>query len=362
MAKHSHIILLLASTLLFVNCAQEEDWLPPGPQLATHTPIQWTVQQVPTMRALMNDDLLCSTCTPNTAGVSESIGLWGRFISTTSVDPSYVTVFDATPLTFAPKAQDTNPHNNWNYPGEVKMWELRSVYDFRACYPQQLMSSLMTQMDATVFQGGPINTLTLQEDLLVAATQVNTATADLVKPVKLNMQHIFAAIKFKVKAVDGFLPPSGEGVTSCWLQNQSSATDLFSPSGYLVHSGNASPEIKWYPYESSATPMYEWEHQGISFAYENTLYTPNSGKKGSQYTENDGWLLIVPQTVREGTLRFYYTLKNAGSQAFSVAIPPITYQPGKQYTYLLEIRGSSAELSVTIQPWNHLDASHDIII
>ena len=362
MAKYSCISLLLASTLLFVNCAQEEDLLPPGPQLASKTPIQWSVQQVPASRALMNDDLLQTACTPNAQGVSASIGLWGRYTSTTSTNTGYVTEFDATPLTFAPKAEDTNPHNNWNYPGEVKLWETRAVYDFRACYPQQLMTSLMTQMDATVFQGGPINTLTLQEDLLVAATHVNTATADLVKPVQLKMQHIFAAIKFNVKAVDGFLPPNGEGVTSCWLQNQSSATDLFSPSGYLVHSGNENPEIKWYPYESSATPMYEWVHEGVSFAYENTLYTPNSGKKGSGYTNNDGWLLIVPQTVKEGTLRFYYTLKNAGDQVFSVAIPPITYLPGKQYIYLLEIRGSSAELSVTIKPWNHLDASHDIII
>ena len=81
-----------------------------------------------------------------------------------------------------------------------------------------------------------------------------------------------------LKAVDGFVPATGEGVTSCWLQNKTNATNLFSPSGYLVHSGNASPDITWHPYESSAAPMYKWKHQGVSFDKENTLYTSNNLK------------------------------------------------------------------------------------
>jgi len=130
-----------------------------------------------------------------------------------------------------------------------------------------------------------------------------------------------------------------------------------------MHSGNAEPKIEWYTYESSSAPMYKWENElGISFQSENTLYTYNGGAVGEEYTQNSGWVLIIPQTVQEGTLQFCYTLKNAGEQKFSVYIPSITYEHGKQYTYMLEIRGSEASITLTIKPWNHLDSSYDITL
>ena len=81
---------------------------------------------------------------------------------------------------------------------------------------------------------------------------------------------------------------------------------------------------------------------------------------GSEYTTNDGWLLVVPQKVKAETLRFYYTLKYTGEQIYSVNIPAITYEHGKKYTYMLEISGSDVEISLTIAPWNKMDSSYDI--
>ena len=106
--------------------------------------------------------------------------------------------------------------------------------------------------------------------------------------------------------------------------------------------------------------MYLWKHSGLSFNTEATLYTSNNGNTGSQYTNNDGWLLIVPQQVKEGTLRFYYTLNMTGNQVYSVGIPAITYEYGKKYTYMLEISGSEVDITLTIAPWNKLDSSYDI--
>lgn len=316
-------------------------------------PISWSINPEET-RALANNNKLQSTCTPTADGSNESIGVWGDY---TLGSNATIKEFIATPLTYI-----SGTYNSWEYPGEARYWESQAVYDFRACYPQRLMTSLMTQMDATMFQGGPINTAVLQEDILVAATQVDTRTATLSDPVRLDMKHIFAAIMFKVKATDGFVPALNEGVTSCWLQNSSNETNLFSPSGYLVHSGNLSPRILWHTYESSTAPMYMWEHEGVDFSIENTLYTTNGDMTGKEYTHNDGWLLVVPQTVKEGTLSFCYTLKNAGKQVFTVNIPPITYEYGKKYTYLLEIRGSEVNLKLTIKPWNYLESSYDITL
>ena len=321
--------------------------------------ISWQVEAGAGMqsRVLVDNGVLQEACTPNVDGTNETIGVWGDYTTNTNGQDITIKAFVATPLTYV-----LGTYNDWEYPGEIKFWEAFSLYDFRACYPQKLMTNLMTQMDATMFQGGPINTSVLQEDILVAANQVNTRTANLSDPVRLNMQHIFAAIKFKIKAADGFTPANGEGVTSCWLQNKNNATNLFSPSGYLVYSGNATPVITWHPYESSSAPMYKWEHDGVSFRSENTLYTSNGGKDGEEYTHNDGWVLVVPQTVKEGTLTFNYTLKNAGEQVFSVNIPPVTYEHGKQYTYMLEIRGSEADITLTVKPWNQLDSSYDITL
>lgn len=341
---------MLTALTTIAGCAQETEMFP-EPQPAYPPPICWSIASEDT-RALVNTNLLQASCTPAADGSNESIGVWGNY---TLGSNTTVKEFVATPLTYI-----TGSFNSWEYPGEVKYWEPQALYDFRACYPQRLMTTLMTQMDATMFQGGPINTAILQEDILVAATQVNTRSANLSEPVRLNMQHIFAAIMFKVKATDGFTPAPNEGVTSCWLQNSNGGTNLFSPSGYLVHSGNDSPQITWHTYESSVAPMYMWEHEGVSFNIENTLYTPNSGMTGEEYTQNEGWLLIVPQTVIAGTLNFCYTLKNAGDQVFSVNIPQITYEHGKKYTYMLEIRGSEVELKLTIKPWNHLESSYDI--
>lgn len=364
MKQLCHTYILLTALFVITGCARDADSPFPEPEPAMKHPIFWSVSsaQGGDTRALVDDDLLRESCTPAGDGSNESIGIWGEFTVSENGQETTFQEFDAEPLTYGSKDVDANFYNNWNYAGDARYWESQAVYDFRACYPQGLMTELMTQMNATMFQGGPINTILLQEDILLAAAKVDTRTANLAAPVKLNMQHAFAALKFTVQAVDGFTPAADEGVTSCWLQNKQNATDLFSPSGYLVHSGNSSPVITWYTYESSTTPMYVWKHEGVGFDKLNTLYAPNGGMEGEEYTGNDGWLLIVPQSVKQETLSFCYTLKNAGSQVFSVDIPAITYEPGKKYTYLLEIRGSEVELKLTIKPWNHIESSYDIII
>ena len=361
MRKLCQIYILLTALFIIAGCAQETDFPVPEPLPASRYPISWNIEQIQT-RALVNDNSLRESCKMKADGTNETIGVWGQYTMNQSGQNQTKQEFTATELFYGKDGNENYTLDHWYYTEEDRYWQTPSVYDFRACYPQKLMTSLMTQMDATIFQGGPINTSVLQEDILVAALQVDTRTANLSDAVPLNMQHIFAAVKFNVKAVDGFMPASGEGVTSCWLQNKNNATNLFSPSGYLVHSGNVSPEITWHPYESSAAPMYMWKHQGVSFNEENTLYTPNGGMDGEQYTHNDGWLLIVPQTVKEETLQFCYTLKNAGNQVFAVNIPAITYEDGKKYTYTLEIRGSEVGIDLSIAPWNHIESSHEITI
>lgn len=359
MNKLCRTYLLLTVLLNLAGCAQESE-LVPEPVPASKYPICWSVDlaQGQETRALVDNTLLKASCTAVADGTNESIGIWGQYTLELNGQERTNQEFNGESLTYG--VQDEV--EAWSYTGGARYWRLGAVYDFRACYPQRLMAELMTESDVSKFQGGPINTMELQEDILVAALQVNTETADLTQAVPLNMQHVFAAIQFKIKAATGFTPPSGEGVTSCWLQNQSKETNLFSPSGHLLHTGNENPEIIWYPSESSDAPMYVWKHEGLNFNTTSALYASNGGRDGEIYTRNDGWLLVVPQQVKAETLCFCYTLKITGDKVFTVKIPAITYEHGKRYNYLLEISGSNTELSLEIAPWNKLDSNHEITV
>lgn len=351
--------LLLMFLFGWVACTQENNDVL-SESMDTDIPISWRVQseQGHEARALVDNAMLQTSCKESDGGSQESIGVWGEYTMNVGGQNETNEIFSATPLTYSLQEESYA----WAYPGDPRYWRNQAVYNFRACYPQTLMESLMTQMDATVFQGGPINTMALQKDILVSAIQVDTRTNNWSKVVPLDMQHVFAALRFKVKAESGFTPSFDEGVTSCWLQNKTNASDLFSPSGYLLYSGNQDSDIVWYTYESSDAPMYLWKHKNLSFNEENILYTNNGGLDGEQYTHNDGWLLIVPQTVRPETLQFCYTLSNAGNQVFSVNIPAVTYEHGQMYTYLLQIRGSEVEVELSITPWNLLKSSYDITL
>ena len=341
------IYSLLTALGILVGCTQGADLLPKH----TTYPILWSVnlEQGQDTRALVDAGLLQSMCTQTGDGTNESMGVWGQH---TFKDRTIQDFMD-TPLNYG--------SNAWTYSGDTRYWTLETVYNFRAYYPQKLMAELMTEKSATCFRGR-INTQEVQKDILVTALQIDTRTANLNNAVPLNMQHVFAAIKFKVKAIDGFTPSIGDGITSCWLQNATDASDLFSPSGTLDHIGNEIPEINWSKDLSTIAPMYKWEHESLNFDTETMFYASNGNGVGNVYTQNDGWLLVIPQEVKSETLSFCYTRKNTGDKVFSVKIPAITYERGKRYNYLLEINGASAELSLSIQPWNMKDFSYKISV
>lgn len=357
---YTHTFRLISSTLLLgLSACSGDNGLLPKPESKSNT-INWAVNSSVVMqsRVLVDDDVLQNACKPVPGGTCESVGVWGQYVIEENGQPSTHAEFTAVPLTYAAKTEETNPYNNWNYPGKARAWTYGGIYTFCACYPQTLMESLMTEITPTILQG-VVNTAEVQADLLVASAYVDTNTSVPSGPVPLEMKHILAALRFGVQAEQGY-DPGDDAVTSCWLQNQIAVTDLFSTSGYLVYSGNETSTIVWHPYESNTIPMYVWEHSmGLTFNDESKtwLYTDNAD---NAYTTNDGWLLVVPQQVKSNSLHFCYTLKNAPGKVFTRVVPPITYQPGYKYTYGLSIGGADATLTLTIAPWNRLESSYNI--
>mgnify|MGYP003292448916 CR=1 FL=1 len=186
-------LLLLAACKTETIVPQPEEPEQPAQPLQS---IRWSVCSAET-RALVDDNILQTSCIPVESGNYHSIGVWGQYTINENGQQTTNTEFSATPLTFSRKPTDTNPYNDWNYPGDTRYWRMDAKYDFRACYPQKRMTELMTQMDATIIQGA-VNTSVLQEDLLVAAAQVSTAITTPRGPVPLLMKHIFAALRFKI--------------------------------------------------------------------------------------------------------------------------------------------------------------------
>ena len=100
-------------------------------------------------------------------------------------------------------------------------------------------------------------------------------------------------------------------------------------------------------------------------------YTQTGTTDGGLFTENDGWLLILPQ-ASSGNLQFCFTTRNAEEGIYRVNIPKGTeyddsgaviseeYQPGKRYTYTIRITEADVELTITAADWNMRDSSYDI--
>ena len=359
--------IVLFGSICLAGCnGSGEDF--PTPSDQEKLPIVWQVQSQKAVesKALINDNsALQQACTPDSEGKSESIGIWGSY----EVDAYTFLEFDAVPLTYAAKVGNTtNPSHMWNYPGDNKWWEPGAKYIFRACFPMKTMQELMSEINPKIIQG-MVTTSTVQTDLMAASAYVEATGENMSKTVQLQMRHLFSAVKFSVKAKQGYSPGNDEKVNSCWLENKDDNGGRFSTSGYLVYSGIVDSEsIVWTKSSSNSNKMYYWEHKnGISIPLStvaaSALYVNDSDETtpGDIYCNNENWVLIIPQK-NDGSLHFGYTLSNAGSLEFKVPIPAITYEPGKLYNYVLEISGADAQITLTIADWNQLDSSYNIVL
>lgn len=361
--------IILFSAISLIGCNGSGEEILPTPTNQDKLPIVWQVQSKSVMesKALINDNIaLQNACTP-TGG--KSIGIWGSYEEDAYGQVLTFLEFDAVPLTYGTKTEDTtNPYNTyWNYPGKNKLWEPGARYTFRACFPLNFVLDNKFEINPQIIQG-MVATSTMQTDLLAASAYVEATGENMSKPVQLQMRHLLSGIKFSVKAKQEY-SPKDEKVNSCWLENKDDNGSRFSTSGYLVYSGVVDSEsIKWTKSSSNSNKMYYWKHKnGISIppstATASALYVNDNDETtpGDIYCNNENWLLIIPQK-NDGSLHFGYTLSNAEGLDFKVPIPAITYEPGKLYNYVLEISGADAQITLTIADWNQLDSSYNIVL
>lgn len=358
-AKHICIYGLLVVSLLSGCDTTEESF----PLKESSYRIGMSVSTDVTRALISSSDRLQKACTPlDAGGDGEAISVWGDNI----FEGVRETVFQETPLYYDETVGKNDEVNgiNWNYADEKK-WVPGALYMFRAAFPTAEIQKYQSKnVNAEQLYLQNFNTQTSQVDMMVAATVIDTEAnpEKMSIPVPLQFRHIMAGINFTVKWTADY----NEKITSCYLKNVSEGKGLATV-GNMVYTGynNSNEAIEWNTQFKIPTPIYEWKTDGVRLSISNevVLYSKPNGvaiEKGELFTDNDGWLLVIPQKVIVNELIFYYTLETTGDHLYSVAIPPITYTPGSLYKYVLELGGSDVSITLTIADWNERNATFNI--
>ena len=308
-------------------------------------------------RALIEDYTdLRDACTAFENQEAEKIGLLGNYIK----DGQTKVAFDNVDLWWWWEKEDGNPFKDdygadsyWNYSGDDVYWTDNVDYTFKAYFPKskvELQPGSGADKLLVVY-----DTEISQYDLLVAH---RTLRAKSENPVNLLMKNALSALRFDFQFVES-------GVTDelicCWLENK---TD----NGFYTSSTlNYEAEIVW-PQSTpnpAGTPFYYWEptsplnirSESAAVAYS----TYASEKNGSAYTDNDGWVLIIPQASQNaGTVKLCFKTARGGNTVYSIDLPAYEFKAGYRYKYHVKLTSTGVELSLTIADWNERKSSYEI--
>ena len=342
--------------------------------------------------------------TPN----KQCIRLWG----TSDMAGKVTNLFNNTPLIW--DSNLANEHNNkkfWNYPGPRQYWTSGAKYVFRAIYPGNEPALKISALSATTMNI-QYSSQIVQQDVLVASGVKNN-------PVKLDFSHILSALKFKFKykpkVVGGVIAEDGidnlkDFITESWLENTASDDVMaqkigcFATVGSMTYGqGNVGAtdenrELKYWRADLCERAMYHWKSgdaNGIEFS--NT--TPASGdtqckvavaytgtthpQDGKLFTENDGWVLTIPQYIFKNVVVLCFKTKLNGDHVYRVVLnrpwtsasdpqrAKLTYmgrdyealdlKKAMRYTFTVIFRATDVAVDVDIKPWNKVDISDEII-
>lgn len=359
--KHARLIALCL-TLLTGSCTKVvTDRQPSAESLDNIIGWKITTENLsdgfdPITRALIEDyDDLRDACTALEGQEAEKIGLLGNHTS----DGVSEVIFDNVDLWWWEK-EDGNPYsdylgndNYWNYPGEDVYWADSGDYIFKAYFPKsevELQPGSGAEKLLVVY-----DTQVSQYDLLVTHKEIRTREE---RPVKLVMKNALAALRFDFQFVESGVT---DKLISCWLEN--TVDNGFYTSSTL----NYINEIVW-PQSTpvpAGTAFYYWEPdsplQITSSTAVKAYSTKASLSNGSIYTDNSGWVLIIPQSSpNTGTVRLCFKTSTGGSKVYSINLPAYEFKAGNRYNYHVKLTSTGIDLSLTIAPWNERESSYEI--
>lgn len=343
------VLLLAILSIAMLSCSHDSEELPP--LTYSSIPIRWNIKAVNGMqntRALIEDNSdLQTACTGTDA---ESIAIWGNF----TYQGTNYSVFSNTPLSYWEK-EGGNPLSYWNYTGDDQYWmskESQIPYKFRACYPRKALGSNASATNANSVKI-TYDTEALQEDLLVAYKEINTATWNLTQAVPLDMMHALATLKF-VFQIDG-------GSSTDVLKSFSLDNTLKTQAKLIYdHAENAIDNDDWENRIGSSN--YAWANSGISFSASSqaVVYTTPTGtvtNTGNKYCNNGGHLFIIPQ---ECTTAPTFSFVSEKMTKEGISLGTTEFLPGYRYTYYIKVTGGEkVTLECVAQPWDLVETTNE---
>lgn len=325
--------------------------------------IGWNVSAItqadgvkPATKALIEDyNDLRNACTPLENQEAEKIGLLGNY----TLDGKTEVVFNNTELWWWEK-EDGNPFPDylgndsyWNYPDENVYWTENADYTFKAYFPKskvELQPGSGADKLLVVY-----DTETTQYDLLVAHKAMRAKSEN---PVNLRMKNALSALRFDFQFVESGVT---DKLTCCWMENK---TD----NGFYTSSTlNYENEIVW-PHSTpnpAGAPFYYWEpispleikSSSVAVAYS----TPASANNGKILTENNGWVLIIPQSSSNaGVVKLCFKTTTGGNTVYSIDLPVYEFKAGFRYQYHVKMTSTGIELGLSIAEWNERKSSYEI--
>ena len=310
----------------------------------------------PATRALIEDYTdLRDACTALENQEAEKIGLLGNYIN----EGQTKVAFDNVDLWWWEK-EDGNPFKDdygddsyWNYSGEDVYWTDNVDYTFKAYFPKSKVelqpgsgaNKLLVVYDTEVSQ----------YDLLVAHKAMRAKSEN---PVNLLLKNALSALRFDFQCVE---PGVTDQLLSCWLENVS-ANGFYTSSTLNFEENVVWPQSTPNPV---GTPFYYWEpNEPLNIRSDKAVVaytTPTSESKGNKYSNNSGWVLIIPQSCQNaGTVRLCFKTSTGGSAVYSINLPAYEFKAGFRYTYHVKITSTGIDLSLTIADWNERKSSYEI--
>lgn len=235
---------------------------------------------------------------------------------------------------------------NWKY-NNVKYWRRNSHYRFRAyCpYEAEVLPSTSNADNISI----KYRIIDHQYDLLVAFAHRHPAKEGY-DIVNMPFQHALSGLRFQVVFDESVSGGQTDRITGFHLKGLRSAGTLL----YSHEKGNALiPSLNWSTSNSfdSSYEYYKWTGS-TEFG---------KGTAVNVFKDNGGVVFAIPQTIEDGMTSVHFTTAN-GDMDHTATLPPITWEPGKIYTYTLKVLKSSVEVNVGIKDWDEVQSSVEVYL
>lgn len=346
--------LALAALLLLSACQREE--------LAgmTDTPILFQAQLAHSSSAVKADAAEAPTNESYLIHKDSKIGVYGTWISTSQ---EATDVFSKIPVQYV---SDGIGGYSWEYTPR-QFWRQGGTYEFRAVYPYDASTQFGVGGRNMVVS---YSMLSSNYDLLVAGSSRDLTSVDDRSAVQLPFKHGLAAIR--VRFQKGSNDPERHYLLNSFEFRYLKAV------GVMVYTGGDPTVSSWNPSEYRTESVFPWtapENKQIDIPETYAGFQTLVGEDDEYGWEQ--WLYVIPQELKvdDGNtpaIRYSLQVKQySGSELiYSTEDPvyttlplPLEYkdandvthdviwEPGKVYTYNVQIQTGWAFITVSVEPW-----------